>query len=219
MSQNKTYKTRDEVPAEFKWNLNDIYPDWKAWEKDFAEVKTLMEDLASMKGKVSKGKDKLKETLKMQTKLTKKAIRLYSYPHLMKAVESSNSEVSQRLQQAQYLFATYSTKMSWITPELLTIPREKMMEWIDSDNELGDYRFSMEKMYHSQEHVLNEDMEALLSYFTQVNNAPSTIYSELANSDMEYREVELSEGTKLKATPGASKQVLSSGLKTPLNLI
>lgn len=209
MSQNKTYKTRDEVPAEFKWNLNDIYPDWKTWEEDFEEVKNLMDELASMKGKVSESKDNLKETLKKQTMLSKKAIRLYSYPHLMKAVESSNPEVSQRLQQAQYLFAMYSTKMSWITPELLTIPKEKMMDWIDSDSELADYKFSMEKMYHSQEHVLSEDMEALLSYFTQVNNAPSTIYSELANSDMNYKEVELSDGTKLKATPGASKQVLS----------
>lgn len=209
MAQTTTYEKRSDVPAEYKWNLNDIYSGWDDWETDYQKVSEAMEDIVSMKGKVADSKENLKKILAQQTKLSKTAMKLYAYPQLMKAVESSNPKVSEHLQKAQYLFARYSTKMSWLTPELLTIPKEKMMSWIEQDDELQEYKFSMEQMYHSQEHVLDENMEALLSYFNQVSNAPSTIYNELSNSDMEYKEVELADGSKVKATPGTSKQVLT----------
>ncbi|MDZ7775184.1 MAG: hypothetical protein U5L09_05980 [Bacteroidales bacterium] len=34
MAETKDYSKRSEVPAEFKWNLQDIYTSWDAWERD-----------------------------------------------------------------------------------------------------------------------------------------------------------------------------------------
>ncbi|MDZ7775185.1 MAG: hypothetical protein U5L09_05985 [Bacteroidales bacterium] len=175
------------------------------WE----HVKKLMQELEAMKGAAGSSSGNLKKMLTEQTDFSKTTMKLYAYPHLMKAVESANTEVSERLQQIQYLMAQYSTRLSWLTPELLEVPQDKMMEWIESDEELQQYKFSLQKMYHKQEHVLDESMENLLSYFSQLSDAPSAIYDELANSDIEYKKVELSDGSVVTATPGTSKQVLT----------
>jgi len=209
MAETKNYSKRSEVPAEFKWNLQDIYTSWDAWERDLERVKKLMQELEAMKGTAGSSPENLKKMLTKQTDFSKTTMKLYAYPHLMKAVESANTEVSERLQQIQYLMAQYSTRLSWLTPELLEVPQDKMIEWIESDEELQKYKFSLQKMYHKQEHVLDESMENLLSYFSQLSDAPSAIYDELANSDIEYKKVELSDGSVVTATPGTSKQVLT----------
>lgn len=209
MAETKPYKTREEVPKKFKWNLSDIYQDWDAWSQDLEKSKKLLEEIEAMKGKASKSASNLKKTLKQNTELSQKVNKLYAYPFLLKSVESTNTEVSGKMQQVQHFMAEYSTKLSWLTPELLKVPEKQMMEWIDSDPELEPFRFPLEKMYHNQEHTLDENKEALLSYFSQVSEAPSSIYDELANSDVDYKEVELSDGEKVKATPGTNKQVLA----------
>jgi len=209
MANNNQLPRRGEINQEYKWNLEDIYENWEAWQIDYQMVEKLVDQLAGMKGEVKTSKENLKKALELRTEFSQKLIKVFQYPHLMKSVESSNQEVSSKFQKANYLFAQTSQKLSWFTPELLSIPKETMMKWIESDEELKPYRFPMKKMYHSQEHVLEEDKEQLLSYFSQVSDAPSSIYDELSTSDIEYPEVKLSTGEKMQASPGNVKKVLS----------
>ena len=46
---------RREIPAEFKWDLNDIYPDWEAWEKDLDRVEGLVEEFLLLQGTLAEG--------------------------------------------------------------------------------------------------------------------------------------------------------------------
>lgn len=46
------YDTREEIPAEYKWKLDDIYTDWDSWEKDLSRMNELMTELVSYKGKL-----------------------------------------------------------------------------------------------------------------------------------------------------------------------
>ncbi|MCF8308874.1 MAG: oligoendopeptidase F [Bacteroidales bacterium] len=209
MAQNNQLPRRSDIEPQYKWNLEDIYESWETWQADYEKASELLDHLAGMKDSVQQNKESLKEALKLHTEFSQKLIKVFQYPHLMKSVESSNQEVSSKFQKANYLFALTSQKLSWLTPELLSIPREKMMKWIESDDELKPYRFPMEQMYHSQEHILDQDKEQLLSYFSRVSDAPSSIYDELATSDIEYPEVSLSTGEKMQASPGNVKKVTS----------
>lgn len=209
MAQNNQLPGRAEVSDTYKWNLEDIYENWDAWQADYEKANDLVDKLAAMKGKIKANSQNLKEALHLRSELSKTLLKVYQYPHLKKAVESSNQEVSSRFQKASYLFAVASNKLAWFTPELLTIPHDKMMGWIDADQELEQYSFPMQQMYHNQEHVLDEDKEQLLSYFSRVSDAPSSIYDELATSDIKYPEVTVSDGATLQASPGNVKKVLS----------
>ena len=41
----KVYESRDEIPAEYKWNLNDIYKNWDEWEAGLKELQSKMDEL------------------------------------------------------------------------------------------------------------------------------------------------------------------------------
>ncbi|MEA3505316.1 MAG: oligoendopeptidase F, partial [Bacteroidota bacterium] len=209
MAQQGKQKTREEISEEYKWNLNDIFASWDEWEKSKETVEGMIEEIVALKGELKKGPQELKQALVLQEKLWKEAIRLYQYPNLMRSVDSKNAEVNKKLQEVQFIFAQFSTSTAWMTPELLSIPEETMMKWIDEDSEMEPYRFGMEQMYHNQTHVLTEEKENLLSYFSRANSTPSNIYSELSTSDIEYPTVELSDGSKMITTHGNLSRVLN----------
>ena len=50
---------RDEIPDKYKWNLNDIYPDWAAWEQGLADLEAKMEEYSALKGTLAQGPEQI----------------------------------------------------------------------------------------------------------------------------------------------------------------
>lgn len=209
MEQDSSEKTRDDISPKDKWDLNDIYTSWDAWEISKNNVEVMIKDIVALKGELKKGPKEVKNALILQDKLWKEAIRLYQYPNLMRSVDSKNPDINTRLQEVQYILAQFRTSTAWMTPELLSIPKDTMMSWIDHDSEMEQYRFEFVQMYHNQEHVLTEEKENLLSYYSRFNSTPANIYNELSNADIKYPIVTLSDGQKLSASPGNLSKVLN----------
>lgn len=204
------WKSREEVPAEYKWNFNDIFTSWEEWESALKECETLMGDIAAMQGQIANNSVNFVKLMKMEEKLGMMAGRVYQYPNFMNVVDSRNQEINARLQQVGIMFARYGQSVAWITPELLTVPEATMMQWIDENPELEAYRFGMKDMYRQQKHVLSADKEQLLSMFNQISGNPSSVYDALSTTDIEFPEVTLSDGSKVTMTPGTYSHLLST---------
>jgi len=58
-------RDRNSVPDAYKWNLNDIYPSWEAWEAGLAQLDTMMDDCAGLQSSLSKGPDRLLTAFKL----------------------------------------------------------------------------------------------------------------------------------------------------------
>lgn len=188
---------REEIEKEYKWNLSDIYKNYDIWNKDFEKVKKLKEELISYKGTFSI-EEKLLEFFKKEEELDKIAYKLYRYPQLAKDIDSLDKEAVENMQKIQFLFSEISTDLSWVNSELID-NREKIEIYILKD-EFSNYRFKLENLFRQQEHVLEENESKLMSYFSSYFSSPRTIYSEITVTDVEWPEVELSNGEKVKAT-------------------
>ena len=183
---------REEIEAKYKWDLADIYPDWESWEKDVEKMKKLMEEIPAYRGEISKDSQKFIELTQKDEELSRLTDRVYLYPYLMKDLNSKDSKASEKLQEIESLYTQFQIVTSWITPEILTIPKETMVEWIDGNREaLEAHRFSLMELYRLQAHVLDEKSEKLLSYFSQFNGSVNDIYSELSTSDIKWNRVKL----------------------------
>ncbi len=189
---------RDSISAEYKWNLSDIYENYKLWNIDMEKVKNLQKELAAYKGTFSDS-GKLLEFLKKQEELDKIAYKLYRYPQLAKDLNSLDKEAVENIQKIQFLFSEISTELSWVNPELIENRGE--IEKYMKKEEFSDYRFGLENLFRLQKHVLNEKESKLMSYFSSYFSAPRTIYSEITVTDVEWPEVELKSGQKVQATP------------------
>lgn len=203
-------KNRDEITQQYKWDLNDIYPNWNQWEADLVKLKELMIEIPKYQGEISKNPKTFVEFIDLEEKISRLLDKIYLYPYLQRDLDSTNEVASVKLQEIESIYANYSISSSWITPEILTIPKETMVTWINENPTLEPNRFPLMEIYRLQEHVLSADKEKLLSYFGQYLGVPSDIYSELSTSDIKWNDVELSDGSKTTVTNGVYSKVIST---------
>lgn len=201
---------QDNIDHQYKWKLSDIYPDWEAWQKDFEIVEMMVDSMASFKGKQSLGPEYLYRTLLTDEKINILFYKVYQYPHFLRDLDTRDQSVAGKFKQAQLLFSKYQSETSWMNPELLQIPWETMEKWLDETSELAPYRFEIEDLYRLQSHVLDEDKEKILSYFSQSNQSPAAIYAELSTSDIDFPKVTLSDENEVQMTHGNYYKVLAT---------
>ncbi len=204
------YETREEIPAKFKWDLNAIYTNWDEWEVGLKDMEAKMETITSFKGKLKENVNNLIAAKKLEDEIGILSYKVYRYPQLTLDTDTRNQDAGAKLQQVQIVFSKFGTATSWVNPELLEIPWETMEKWLDNNSELDPYRFGIEDLYRQQKHVLDEDKETLLSYFSQFNSTPKDIYTNISTTDVDFPEVELSNGEKVKATNGNYSKTLAT---------
>ena len=208
------YKTREEIPEKYKWNFSDIYENWEAWEADFGAIKTDMEEIISYKGTLGNSSNDLLKLMKTQESLMKKAYKVYQFVSFQSTVDSRNMELQAKLQQVALLFASFGPTTAWIAPEMIAIPEATMKEWLAENKDLNVYKFELLDMYRLQKHVLNEEMGKLVSFFSQVTGTAGNVFTALSTTDIEFQEVELSDGSTVKVTPGIYSQITNSSTRT-----
>jgi oligoendopeptidase F len=201
---------RGKIPEKYKWDLSDIYPSWEAWEEGMAQLEALMDEYAGLKGTLSQGPDALLKAFKLSDELGMLLYKVFRYPQLSYSVDQRNNEVAAHLQQVQILYAKFNTATAWFDPELLSIPWETMKQWLDETPDLAPYRYNIENLYRQQEHVLDEQQEELLSYFSRFDGSPGTIFSQLSTADIEYPTITLPDGDSVTVTPGEYYRILST---------
>ncbi|MCP5049745.1 MAG: oligoendopeptidase F [bacterium] len=203
-------QNRDLIAAKYKWNFSDIYANWQEWEKGFRQLEEKMGQAASFKGTLAKGPEHLLKVFKWQESLGRLASKVYRYPQLKRDTDTRNQEVAGYFQRVAILFSKYGVATSWINPEMLKIPWATMRKWLDGSPGFAPYRFSISDLYRQQSHVLDEEKEALLSYYTRLRGTPNSIYGELSTSDITFPPVKLSDGKEMPATSGNYSRVLAT---------
>lgn len=203
-------RDRGEIDDDYKWDLEDIYDDWDAWEEGIERVRELMDDFVDLQGTLAQGPERVLKAYRLSDEIGKIAYKLYRYPRLKFDVDQRDNAVQAKLQRVQQLFAEYQSKTAWFTPEILTIDQETMDQWIDETEELEPYRFPISEAYRNQEHVLDEKGEQLLAYGSRFRSAPAEIYRALTTADAEFNEIELSDGNVVEVSPGEYSNILQT---------
>ena len=60
----KKLKQRNEIPKEYKWNIEAMYPNEEDWEKDVADSIKMATDFSDFKGKITESSATLLDALK-----------------------------------------------------------------------------------------------------------------------------------------------------------
>lgn len=201
---------RDKIGDEYKWNLYDIYPDWDAWEDDMVVIEGMMADYAALQGTLNDGPGQILKANRMGDDLGKLAAKLYRFAALHSVTNTADNEIAAKVQRVRILFSKFGTTMAWFSPEMLEIPWNTMEQWLTETPELEPYAFGISDLYRQQEHVLSEESEQLLSYYSQALGASGQTYSQLSTSDIEYPEITLSDGETVTVTPGQYFNILST---------
>ncbi len=201
---------RNRIPQEYKWNLGDIYPGWDEWEVDLNRLEPLTEKLVALKGKLADGSAVVEEAYRLAETISKVMMMVGAFAHLHFDLDQRETEINAQQQRSQLLGAKISIALSWLSPELLTIPWETMDKWIKSSPFLTEYRFPITELYRGKAHILDEDGERLLSYSRRLANSPATIYEMLSSADVKWPSIKLSNGESKTISPSTYTEILET---------
>ncbi len=202
------YRSRDEIPARYKWDLTPIFENWEAWEEALKTFEQKVDTLASMKGTLAQGPDQLLKVYQLRDEIGKLAYLIYRYPALQFDLNQKDTDVRAKTQRVAALFEKQSKAEAWFAPELLSIPLETVRKWMDENPELATYRFAIENLYRLQAHVLDEKGEMLLAYHERFDQSPADIFSALSTADITFPTITLSSGEEVLVTPGMYQTIL-----------
>lgn len=203
-------KERSEIADQYKWDLSHIYPDWETWEKGLAELENTMKKFESLKGTLAQGPENVAKAFYLYDELDKLAYLVQRYPQFHWVLNTRDNEAAGRVQRVDNFYTRLGIATAWLTPELLTIKWETMAKWLKEYQGLAPYRHPIEDAYRRQAHVLSEDKERLLSYYSPLASSPNGAYTALSTADIKYRDVTLSDGSVVTLTPGNYRSILTN---------
>jgi oligoendopeptidase F len=191
---------RNEIPDRFKWKLEDIYPDDSKWEEDFASVKKRLPEITAYAGRLGGSAKTMLECFNLRDEISIILGKLIVYANMKSHEDTSDSKYQGPVSRVSSLAVEFSAVSSFITPEILSIPEERLRELI-ADPSLKDYLFGLRELLRRKEHVLSQEEEIILAKAGDIAGTSDNVFSMLTNADMKFdpikdedgKEVEMSE--------------------------
>ena len=203
-------RNRAEIPDISKWDLAHIFATWEDWRAAYARLETLIAAFATRRGSLGEGLASVLAAFQAVDELGQLAYTVWHYPALKHDEDQRDNEVEARRQQVQILMARWQQATSWFNPELLTLPLERVREWMTTHPDLALYRFAIENLYRLQEHVLDDKGERLMSLVSRFDGTPSDTYSALSTADAKFPRITLTDGRSVTVSYGEYRSILAT---------
>ena len=200
---------RRDIPDEFKWHLSDIYATEDDWERDFERVKALFPRLAAMAGTLGESASNLLECLKLRDEMSAMAEKIYVYAGMRSHEDAADSKYQNLFARARSLSVALAGASSFVTPEIISIPEERLAAFIDGGG-FDDYRFAFREMSRSRAHILPRAEEELLARAGDMARAPDDAFSMLTNADMRFPVISDEQGRDAELTEERYMKFISS---------
>jgi oligoendopeptidase F len=206
-SMNQVLERKD-IPAEYKWRLEDLFPNQQAWDKEYQEVKGALDKIKQFRGKLNEA-SAIKQCFQLEDDISLHMERLYVYANMKHHEDTADPTYQALSDKAKKLSVEVGEALSFISPEILSLSEEKLKSLTD-DPELSFYKRTLEEMIREKPHVLSQAEEALLAQAGNIAGAPNTIFSMLNNADMKFPKIKNDKGEEVELTHGNYIQFLES---------
>jgi oligoendopeptidase F len=201
---------RSEIPDEYKWRLEDIFENDEKWEEEFQNIKQMIPEISRFKGKLGRSAEDLLKALKFQDQLLYRLDKLYTYAHMRFDQDTTHSFYQALNDRAKSLYTEVSGALSFITPEILSIPEEKIARFLEENEELQVYKHALEELNNKRPYVLSEKEEKLLAQAGEVLGASANTFGMLNNADLEFPSIRGENGEEVKVTHGRYTKLMES---------
>jgi oligoendopeptidase F len=185
----------------FQWKLEDIYPNQEAWEDAYEQARKGVEALKDLPGTLRVSKEGLRAGLDQVYAVLEPVSLLYTYANLKKSGDNGDPEAQRLEGRAMSLYVELSTALSFLDPEILSIPQETLTQWIQ-DPLLAEYRHILEDTDRMRDHTLPEDQERLLAQLSDAAETPDNAFTMLESVDMTFPDITGENGEKVALTHG-----------------
>lgn len=189
------------------WDLSIFYPNYDEWQKDLDIFEAQIDKFKDFKGKLGTYEG-FRDYLLLEEDIVKTLYKVYAYAHLGADLNLKDNELGSKYQSVQLKLAKLGQATSFFSPEVISVGKEKIMEFVEKDPRLVPYKFVMEKLFFQQEHVLSDDNERIMALHQPIRSIPTSMYNALAVGDRTDETVTLSDGQTLKINTSNYRSIL-----------
>lgn len=202
MEQVKKIPNRNEIPAEDKWAIEDLFASDEAWEQELTTLEQARTALAAYEGRLAESAQTLCEYLQQVEQVDVKADRLGNYCY-RRSDEDTRDSATQAMS-GKYMAAVValSAASSFATPEIMAIDEQTLQGFYASCPELERYRRYLTDLRRRKAHTLSAQEERLLAAAGEMAQAPDTIYGSFADADISFADAVDGEGNRHPLTQG-----------------
>ncbi len=195
-------KKREDIPAEYTWDLSSIFARDEDWEQAFQSIQNRLPELEALKGTLAQSGQALLKVLQKRDEITETLERLYCYASMHKDEDTTNSTYQGMEDRATQLFVHTSTAASYIDPEILAIPQETLDRFIQETPGLALYKQHLDILNRQRPHIRSVEIEAVLAAAGEITEAPNTIFDMISNADLRLPPIENEQREEVELTQG-----------------
>lgn len=196
----KSFKSRAEVPNEYKWDLSKVFLNDEVYKE---ACKTFLEDikaLAAYQGRLGESAKVFYEFMELSGELNRKGENLHSYGS-HRSDEDAKDENLQVLEQlVEQVYAEFKQASAFVRPEIMSIGRTKINAFMEEEEGLKFYAQFLDDILRMEKHVLSAEEEFLLSSYNEVFNGAENSFRALNDADMLFPEIEDENGRLQRIT-------------------
>lgn len=210
MASGNALPKRKDIDSKFKWKLEDIYSDTDLWEKDFKTVKELTGQMGTFKGKLATSAETLLDCFKKSDELLSLNDKVFVYARMKRDEDNGNSTYQALTERASTLATEVFAGISFIVPEMLSIPEDKLMSFLNSNKELSVYMFMVQENLRQKEHILSENEEQILALSSEISDTAGDIFTMYNNADIKFPYIRDEKGEEIEVTKGRYTTLMES---------
>lgn len=200
---------RSEVNESDTWDLTKLFTSDDAWEQSFDEFEKLISGFAKFRGTLGNSAEDLANCLSFDSSVDRLAERMGNYAYLKTVENQSDSTYQRMMGRFQNIATRAGEEASFIRPEILAIPDEKLAEFL-SDPVLQLHALAIERLTRYKPYTLSQNEEQLLAMQGEMAGATSKIFRQLHDSDLKFGDVTNENGETIELTPSTFSQFLIS---------
>ena len=202
------------------WDLSDLYGSPETWAAEYQRVKGNAQHLSLYRGTLGSSAAAMLTALDAIAETNKQASRLFTYASLKADEDLSNARNQERKQQAGALNTLIGETTAWLGPEILTLGAAKVQAFLSENSALAErHDFFLNNVLRASPHTLGLEAESVLAAAGDVLQQPDYAYGQLANSDLPFPTVTLSDGTKVRLDQSAYEKYRQSPNRADRKLV
>jgi len=201
---------RNQIPEEYKWNTQDVYPDMQAWEADYVLVDSQLASFKNYAGRLNESAKVLLECLKLDEKIRKKLGYVRLYAKLNRDVEMQNDQFQEMWSRYNALQSRTDAAAAFIVPELINLPEGTLEDFVAREPALKEYAFFFQKLEEKRQHSLPSESEAFMAKLTPVIENPYYVFGSLVYDELPFPTIRDDQGEEMKLTRTNSWRARSS---------
>ena len=186
MSNSESIRSREEIPQEDTWALEDLYASDEAWEQALSALMARKDEAAAYAGKLGESGETLCAFLHLLEDVEGQMELLANYAMRKADQDTRNATYQAMVGKFMGALTGISAAFSFDTPEIMAIPEETLEGFYRACPDLERYRRYLNNERRRKAHTLSAVEERLLAAAGEMANAPDTVYGSFINADMRY---------------------------------